>query len=278
VGVAYSHLTYVLGKEFKALDAHGDARIGTLFGRYPLIRSRNTNLYAGLSFEHKAFRDRLDAIPSATDKRARVGVASLSGEHRDGVGAGGLSSYSLAWSTGHLDLQTPAALALDATTARSDGDYNKLAFAVSRLQQANSGLSFLASLRGQLASKNLDVSEKMELGGMYGVRAYPEGEAYADEGLLLTLEVRQQLPLPANVSGQVQLAAFVDAGAVKTHRRPWLAGGNRRDLSGAGVGVYWTRPQDFSVTVFYARKLGNEVALSAPDKSGRLWVQVVKYF
>jgi hypothetical protein len=28
----------------------------------------------------------------------------------------------------------------------------------------------------------------------------------------------------------------------------------------------------------YARKLGDGVALSAPDKSGRFWVQAVTYF
>jgi hemolysin activation/secretion protein len=49
-------------------------------------------------------------------------------------------------------------------------------------------------------------------------------------------------------------------------------------LSGAGVGVYWTQARDFSVKAFYARKLGGEEATSAPDKSGRFWVQGVKYF
>ena len=73
-----------------------------------------------------------------------------------------------------------------------------------------------------MASKNLDISEKMELGGMYGVRAYPEGEAYADEGVLLTLEARQQVPLPAGATGQLHLAAFIDAGTVKPNHKPWL--------------------------------------------------------
>jgi hemolysin activation/secretion protein len=49
-------------------------------------------------------------------------------------------------------------------------------------------------------------------------------------------------------------------------------------LSGAGVGVYWTQSRDFAVKAFYARKLGSEAATSAPDRSGRFWVQGVKYF
>ena len=48
-------------------------------------------------------------------------------------------------------------------------------------------------MRGQLAFDNLDSSEKMELGGAYGVRAYPEGEAFGDEGYIATAEARLML-------------------------------------------------------------------------------------
>ena len=113
---------------------------------------------------------------------------------------------------------------------------------------------------------------------MNGVRAYPEGEAYADEGALLTLELRKQLDVSAQAVGQVQLAAFIDAGTVKLHHQAWAAGEQRRQLGGAGVGVYWTQARDYSVKAFYARKLGSEASTSAPDKSGRFWVQGVKYF
>ncbi len=278
VGVAYSDLAYKLEREFAALQANGHARIATVFGTYPLLRSRQSNMSIGLSLEAKTFQDRIDAEPSVTDKRAQVAVVTWYGDQRDAWGGGGLNSYSLAWSSGTIDIRTPEALQRDADTARGGGHYNKLAFALSRVQRTNESLTLSVSLSGQMASKNLDVSEKMELGGMYGVRAYPEGEAYADEGLLLTLEARQQLRLSDTATSQVHLAVFVDAGTVKLHHKPWLAEDQRRHLSGAGVGVYWTRARDFSVKAFYAHKLGHEDALSAPDKSGRIWLQAVKYF
>lgn len=277
-GVAYSDLAYRLSHEFEALGAEGDARIASVFGSYPLRRSRQSNMNLGLSLESKTFEDRLEALSSVTNKRAQVAVTSLYGDHRDDLAGGGLNSYSMAWSTGAIDIRTPAALATDASTARSDGHFNKLAFGVSRLQRASDSLTWMASLSGQWASKNLDVSEKMELGGMAGVRAYPEGEAYADEGYLLTLEMRKQWRLPSQVPGQLHGVVFVDAGTVKLHHKPWAAGDQRRHLSGAGVGAYWTHSRDFSIKAFYARKLGHEDALSAPDKSGRVWIQGVKYF
>ena len=278
VGVAYGDLAYNLGREFADLKAHGHARIATLFGTYPLVRSRQSNLNVGLSLDAKSFQDRIDAEPSQIDKRAQVAVASLYGDRRDRWGGGGVSTYSLTLSAGSLDIRTPEALVRDAATSRTDGAFSKWGFAVSRLQRASPSISWFAGLSGQVASQNLDVSEKMELGGMNGVRAYHEGEAYADEGALLTLELRKQLDVSAQALGQVHLAAFIDAGAVKLHHQAWAAGEQRRQLGGAGVGVYWTQARDYSVKAFYARKLGREASTSAPDKSGRFWVQGVKYF
>lgn len=278
-GVAYSALRYELGQEFAALQANGSAQVASIFGSYPLVRSRNTNLSASLELAGKRFQDKVDSTTSVADKRAQVLTASLYGNHRDDLGGGGLSAYSLAWSAGNIDLQTTANQALDAVTAQSQGHFNKLGFNFSRQQRINDALSLSAAINGQLASKNLDASEKMELGGMYGVRAYPEGEAYGDQGYVLTLEARWLLPkLSERLPGQVQLIGFVDAGSVTINKNPWVAVQNQRTLSGAGVGVNWFESGNFMVRAYYAFKLGSEVATSAPDADGRFWIQAVKYF
>lgn len=278
-GVAYSALRYELGQEFASLQAHGTAEVASLYGSYPLIRSRNTNLYAGLTLDGKTFQDKVDTTSSVSDKKAQVLTASLSGNHRDYLGGGGQTAYSLAWSSGNIDLQTPAVQALDSATAQSNGHFDKLAFNLSRQQRVNDAVTLSASINGQLASKNLDSSEKMELGGMYGVRAYPEGEAYADEGYVLSLEARWLMPKIADkLPGQVQLIGFIDTGSVTLNKNPWVAGPNQRTLSGAGFGLNWFESSNFMVRVYYAFKLGNEAATSAPDADGRFWIQAVKYF
>ena len=279
VGIAYSKLDYRLGKEFESLGAHGTAQIASVFGRYPLIRSRDSNLYVQLAYDAKKFQDKVDSVPSVTDKKARVLMASLYGDHSDSLFGGGQSGFGLTLSSGTIVIQTPEALAADAASARSNGRFNKLSFNASRSQALGGPFSLYAGFSGQLASKNLDVSEKMELGGMNAVRAYPEGEAYADEGYLLTIEGRMLLPpLSDRMPGRVQLVAFVDAGSVRTNKDPWTVGDNRRTLSGAGVGAVWSDPGNFMLRAYYARKLGNERATSSPDKSGRFWIQGVKYF
>ena len=278
-GAAYSWLGYELGEEFASLRAHGTARIASVYGSYPLLRSRNSNLRAGLAFDAKTFEDRVDATQTVVSKKAQALTASLHGDHRDSLGGGGLSSYGLTGTAGNIDIQTPSARAFDAATAQSNGHYTKLGLRAMRLQNVTDTVSLYAGLHGQVASKNLDVSEKMELGGIDGIRAYPQGEAYADQGYVLTLEARMLLPkFSESFPGRVQLAGFIDTGSVTLNKNPWTAGDNRRTLSGAGIGLNWSAYNNFVVKASYARKLGSATATSAPDKSGRFWIQAVKYF
>ena len=279
LGVAYSKLNYKLGREFESLRANGTAEVASIYGSYPLIRSRNTNLSAQLVMDFRTFQDRIDSTSSVTDKKAQALTASLVGDHRDNIGRGGVTGYSVGLTSGNLDIETPSARAFDAMTAQSNGYYNKLAFSALRLQNLTEILSLYGAISGQLASKNLDVSEKLALGGMYGVRAYPVGEAYADEGYLATVEARFLLArFSEHMLGRMHFIVFADTGTVTINKDPWFVGDNRRTLSGAGIGLTWVDPGNFAIRTYYAHKLGNEVATSAPDKSGRFWIQAVKYF
>ena len=279
VGVAYADLNYRLGKQFSALDAHGNAQIASVFGRYPLIRSRKSNLSLSAEYDHRKFQDIVGVTDSRTDRTTDAVMLGLNGDHRDDFGGGGYSAYGVTGTYGNLDIHTPLALFVDQLTARTNGHYGKLAFNALRLQRLSDSWSLYGSIKGQIATKNLDISEKMELGGMYAVRAYPEGEAYADEGVVMDLEARWLVPGFSNhMPGELHLVGFVDAGAVTLNTNPWDNGTNHRTLSGAGVGATWEDYNNFSVRAYYAWKNGNEIALSAPDKSGRFWIQAVKYF
>lgn len=278
-GVAYSRLDYELGREFSGLRANGTADIASVYGSYPLLRSRRSNLYAQLGFDYKTFEDRIDLLSTHVDRKVEVLMATLRGDHRDDFGGGGLTAGSLTWSTGNLDIETPEARLADGLTAHSNGHYDKLGFSAMRLQRITDAFSLYGAVNGQVASKNLDISEKMYLGGIDGVRAYPQGEAFGDEGYLATLEARYLLPQFSELRlGQLQLVSFVDSGTVTLNENRWDDSDRTKTLSGAGVGVNWFEANNFSVKTYYARKLGDEKAISAPDSNGRFWVQMVKYF
>ncbi len=270
VGIAYSALDYELSRGvYEGLGYNGTAKVASLYGSYPLIRSRNSNLYAGLAYDDKTFESKQNST-TYSDKSAQVLTASLYGNQRDSWGGGGQNLYSLAWSAGNID----------GNSADLNGHFNKLGFSLQRLQRVTDIVSLSAAINGQLASKNLDASEQMALGGMYGVRAYPEGETYADQGYVVNLEARLQVPQFSNyLPGQLQLIGFVDAGKVTVSKNPLHnSDANQRTLSAAGVGFNWSDTNNFMVRAYYAVKLGDEDATSAPDKSGRFWIQAVKYF
>lgn len=279
VGVAYAWLGYRLGEAFEPLDAHGTAQIASLYGSYPLIRSYDNNLYLLGGYDRKALRDEVGVTHTVSDKTLGVFGIGLSGDQHDGLGGGGWSGYSAYLSFGDLDIETPEVRAIDAATARSNGGYSRLAFRASRLQTLAGPLSLYGEVNGQLASKNLDASEKISLGGLHGVRAYPEGEGFGDEGYVATLEARYQVAgWEQRLPGHLQLAAFVDVGAVTIDKDPWGPGDNRRTLSGAGLGATWADDHNLIVKVAYAHRLGDEPATAAPDRSDRVWVQVAKLF
>lgn len=276
IGVAYSHIGYELGREFASLDASGTADIISAFVTYPFVRSRRNNVRGLIGADAKWFTDRARAVGTSSDRLTRVGTIGLSGDHRL---ISGFSTWSISGSFGDLLLQTPADRAFDAITARAAGSYGVLRVTFSHEQNLSSGFSIFGAARGQLASKNLDSSEKMQLGGAYGIRAYPEGEAFGDEGYLVTGEARQRIADRfAGLPGQLQLFAFVETGAVRLSKTAWFAGTNNLNRSGYGGGASWSTPNNFIIKATYARKLGTGPATSAPDQSGRFWLQIAKFF
>lgn len=275
-GIAYSHLKYGLGREFASLDADGTADIASFYASYPLVRSRSANLYALGNIDANWFNDRIGLIPSQSKKRSQTATLGLSGEMHD---RGGWTTGSLGWTIGNLDLRTPLDLATDKLTAQSNGRFNYLQVALARQQTLAGPLSLYGSVRGQLAFDNLDSSEKMELGGAYGVRAYPEGEAFGDQGYVATAEARLMLDaITGSLPGRLQLIGFVDFGEVDYAHEPWLNGPNHTRRSGYGGGLAWFGPDNLVLRASYATRLGDELVTSQPDRAGRAWFQIVKLF
>jgi len=276
-GLAYLKLHYRLGKEFSNLDADGKASTAGAFAMYPLVRSREFSLYGRLGYEHKDFKDRIDAISSVTDKKINVVAATLSGDYFDSLGAGAASAFSLNYYRGKLNIETPVARAIDGVTAHTDGTYGRWALTYTRLQRLTDRFALYVSFFGQKASQNLDPSEKLVLGGIYGVRAYAQGDGLGDSGYTLTGELRYTLGLEA-LPGTLQLTGFLDTGHVRINEEPFAAGSNTRRLSGGGVGLNWSSTNDFTLRLSVATRIGNTHATVGGDSHTRGWVQAIKYF
>lgn len=232
VGAAYFDTRYKLGKEFQALDAHGSANSTSVFAAYPFIRSQLKNLSGTVSYEDKRLRDYVDATSTITGKKVGVAALGLSGNLQDSLGGGGINTFDLSVALGKLRIESPSALAIDAASAQSNGRYTRVSYGLNRLQSVSDAMQLWVSVAGQQASKNLDSSEKFALGGVNGVRAYPQSEASSDEGYKATIELRRALA--ANLQGIL----FYDFGSVRINKNPFgPAAVNDRSLAGAGFGL-----------------------------------------
>jgi len=266
LGASASASRYKLAGAFAALQAHGTANTAGIYATYPLLLATDQSVRLGSNLEKRWIRDDVDAIGSSVRKSGTALVLDLSGELLDGLGGGGLTTWRVSPTFGDLSIDNAAALALDGTSARTAGSYAKWTVNLAREQRLAPSLSLYGSVTAQRASKNLDSSEKFVLGGVYGIRAYPQGEAAGDQGWLATLELRQAL-MPG-----WQGSVFYDAGGVDVNRQPFIAGNNKHRLSGYGIGLATTFDA-FSASATLAWRGGSAAPTSERDKSPRLWLQ-----
>ena len=282
VGAAYLRLNYHIGTGlFDALNLGGRSEVASIFALHPVIRTRNFNLFGQASFDARYFEDVGAAAGTISQRRTHVGGLSVVGDSRDAFLRGGINNFSLGVTHGDLDLRTPNVLAADqaaGTGNRTAGRYTRINFSASRLNTLVESTVAYVSYAYQWASKNLDASEKIGLGGPTAVRAYAIGEATSDEAHIFTAEVRTNLPQPGFMSGNLVGLAFFDWAHGRLNKDPVAleVPRNQRTLSGIGVGVTWTKQDDFLVRGTLAWRLTGSPVSDPDDKKPRLFFQLQK--
>jgi hemolysin activation/secretion protein len=275
-GAGLSRVNYDLGGQFRNLDAQGTADVFDLSLSYPLIRQRQQNLFVRLGADIKDLTDEINAVDFTAKKRVHGFGAGWTWERRDEVLGGGYWASSGTLYRGKLDIRDALSAQFDdsATGLRTQGAFTKLSFQFSRLQAVVPNHSLYVSVGGQRASRNLDASEKLALGGARAVRAYASGEALVDEGLIGTAEWRWSF------DSEFTPFLFYDAARGKLARDPLPASGdNRISLRGAGLGLSWSRSGDLSINATLAWRDGTRAALSdGGGRNPRLFVQAQKVF
>jgi len=284
IGFGWAQSHYLLGDQYAALDAEGIAKTFNLKWQMALERTRRHNLYLEARFENKDLVDEVRVANERYVKNSRNVVFNLYGDSLDDTWGGGANSYALTYTTGRLTLKDEVSRVNDSSGAQTAGQFGKWNLSLTRLQKLEERLALYGYVFVQGATKNLDSSEHLVLGGPNGVRAYPQGEAGGDQGWLGTLELRYNLPVKEHsASGKsaqdtYQLSLFVDGGSVWENHSPFTIGENRRNLAGMGLGFQWNRADNFALRLSYAWKLGSEQAISDNDANGRFWWQFYKFF
>lgn len=254
VEVNSSQMNYqVITSEFRAANIHGKSSSYGVAANYPVVRGRVANLYLSAAYDSKNFENKASGATTSDYKADSVTVGA-SGNLFDQWGGGAANMASLHATLGDIDLDGSPNQARDRSTTQTQGGFKKLRYALSRQQFITKEMSLYGLLSGQLASKNLDSSEKFYLGGANGVRAYPANEAGGSEGSMLNFELRWR------ARADLVVTAFYDWGSIAINKHTGFAGEparNRYGLQGAGLALAWKSPAGVDISATYARRIGH---------------------
>lgn len=260
LGASLSAVRYQLDKDTFPLDLNGNATTFNGYGLYPLVRSRNLNLFTLGSYENKRYTDSVADVESK--KTVDTVAFGFTGDFRDSLAGGGVSTFELNGVAGRLQRDGGA----------QSGDtpkFAKINYGFTRLQDVVTGrlLMYLA-LRGQHALRNLDTTEQFRLGGPDGVRAFAAGEGTGDSGFIGSAELRWLPPdewIGRNAREMVA-ALFYDAGRVqlRTDPDPASTAANRESFSAWGLAFAWVRPDAFALRLSVAKPVSG-VPRSDPE-------------
>ncbi len=287
-GVAYTALQYQINGTLSALNATGDAQIGNIWAKHPLIRSRDFNLFGRIDYNHVDLRDKIGVGEINTFRHLDFGTLSLSGDKLDQLfnhiavsdsDNWNKNTWNLTWTAGNLSFDNSEALIANATTAKTQGLFSKWNANFTRIQALSLRDQLYLALNGQWAMDNLDSSRKMIVGGPYTVRAYDMGAITADTGYIGTAEFRHQLDDFG--FGRWTAVAFVDSAYVVVNAHAWSGGPNNATLSGAGAGLNWLSPKidwvlksNLYAKAYVAAPFGPTPALIGTTDSVRGWAEI----
>jgi len=283
LGVSYTGFDYRLTKDFASLRANGEGEVKSIYGFHPIVRTRNSNFIAQMTYEDTHLVDRVDSTGSVEERKISAWKVGAVGDFRDGAMSGGLNAYALTYTLGNLGIFPASVLAADqapSTGHNTYGGFNKANVDGRRLQRVNDRTSLLFAFSGQYASKNLASAEKISLGGPNGVRGYPVGEATADDGIIVTGELRYIVPDFKPLGGDFTVAGIVDWGKAKLNHDPLPSDTeNYRELSSYGFGLSAGREGDFILRASIAWRWTESLPQSdTAPRNPRVWVQGVKWF
>jgi hemolysin activation/secretion protein len=276
-GAFYSVVDFKIGKELQTNPiSTGKAENANINLKYPIYRSTAESLLTNFNYDKKYLYN-TNAGSVTSDKELDNYTLGFTYQKIDQFIGGGYTQASINFTRGDLDLSKVASsLSGDQGNSgyKTNGSFNKQNIQLSRIQQLPEKFTLNFVGDAQFASKNLDTSEKMSLGGPSGVRAYPTGEASGDEGYRYSLDLRYNL---GNFPyfGDVTPLIFYDYGRIKQYKNKEVSTStvtnNEYSLSGYGFGLEAVNSNNFSLKFIAAHTNGSNPGASTQgnDSDGR---------
>lgn len=260
-GIAFSQTDYELHTN-DFYNSLGRSKGISLYGMTPIYRDRSNRVTAIYGYDRREIENEYrfnfsSQLQLKQEKTANVWHAGISGSQYN---PNQFTQYDLIYWFGDMDTEDGSSYI--------DGEYHKLTGDWLNIWYDNK-FNYRINFHGQLANRALDGSEQFYLGGINGVRAYGSSEGYGDSGFLATAEVRCK----TDIEG-LEVAAFLDWGGASDK-----ASDRWTHLAGWGLGLRYSKPNDWYAQLDWSRKIDSQRDLVEPDDhNGRVWFQLYKMF
>ncbi|QMV62989.1 ShlB/FhaC/HecB family hemolysin secretion/activation protein [Pseudomonas berkeleyensis] len=268
LGFIFSDLSYELGGELEILAAKGKTRTASAFILQPLLASEALSLEARLQFDDKRLQDEIGVLHMNSEKRSRVLDYELGTTAHEPWLNNATTTLALNWREGHLNIEgSPYTL-----VGKADpGHFSVLRAKLARLQPLSERLSLYVHVLGQWSRDNLDDSEKLYIGGVFGTRSAEQTDAFGDRGWQASAELRYAL------SDSWQLVAFADHGQARLNTPSLIYDTVPRRLSSKGLGAKWAT-HAWSISALAGWKVGDHPAQRDSERQPRIWAQLAYRF
>lgn len=268
-----------------ALD--GQARTGEIGLDYPFVRGLDRNIRGQLSALHTYATSEYPDFDISNHSRLNALRVSVQVDNGDRAQQQLLNSWSLsaALTAGQQSNNSPQDVG-----PQREGNYAKFSLSGSGTwYPVQSRMWFLhGRFSGQLASRNLDYSEKLTMGGTGAVRAFSSDEVSVDEGIVLNLGMYRRIRMMTD--HLLQPGVFMDYGVGHINRHPWAYWeqgyfgipevNNVRSIAGYGLSLDWLTPFGVTASLTYARRAPfSEDSWTEPGSAdNRVWFSLAYTF
>ncbi|XOB62034.1 ShlB/FhaC/HecB family hemolysin secretion/activation protein [Campylobacterota bacterium DY0563] len=269
--VSFSKTTYELGSTYKELDALGSSNSIIAKLSYPLIRSNDQNLETYFKTSYNKMEDKINSTSTTLGKDTIVAVVGVDYSKESIIFNKYLqSNINFYLTTGRLSFDTKEDKQNDEDGANTNGNFSKVNLEIAENININEYFRWENSLQLQyaLGNKNLDGSQDLSIGGINGVKLYPQGEQSAENGYVFNTELFYTLPQIKNLNSKISI--FYDIAKVKMSKN--ITNEENSTYQDAGIG-YYAYYKDFFINSHLAYKVGNSEINSEDDYNSKFMFQ-----
>jgi hemolysin activation/secretion protein len=241
------------GNVLEDLDTKSRSRVLSAELYFPIIRSRLTNLNAGVQFDMIGARNKVLGTTMADD-RLRVLRASGSIDHVDQWK--GVTQINVEGSVGLDIFGASKTSSVELSRFRGESAFNKINVDISRVQQIHNNINLHAGIRTQYTRDRLLSSEEFGVGGSEIGRGYDSSEITGDRGIAARLELQYNDTTSWSAFNSYQAFAFYDVG--KVYQSDGKAG-NDGSIASVGAGLRFNLFDNASGSIMLAQPLTKQV-------------------